>query len=421
MTRQPQPACRRLIVLGSTGSIGRNALEVVAHLCRCGGAAAGGFDVVGLAGGSNAALLGQQARRFDVKHVAIADADQAPALASIPHVYAGEEAAVELIDAVAQPGDLVLGAMAGSAGLPATLSAIDRGCDLALANKETLVAAGALVMPRVRRNGINLLPIDSEHSAIFQCLAAGRSVQEVARLVLTASGGPFRTWPSERLYDATVEQALDHPTWDMGPKVTVDSASLMNKALEVIEAHWLFDIPAQKIEVIVHPQSIIHSFVEFVDGSVIAQLGPPDMRTPIQYALTWPHRLGGCAATMDWANACRLDFEPVDHERFPALGLAYQVIAADGTAGAVLNAANEAAVAAFLDRRIPFGMIAELVRETLAAIEPTPLEGLDDVRRADRAARDEVNRRVGTQCGGRSERVGLPKSSAVSNRGSVNV
>ena len=421
MNRQTQSTCRRLIVLGSTGSIGSNALEVVGHLRRRGLPAGGGFDVVGLAAGSNAAVLGQQAERFGVEHVAIADATQTGVLVGIPHLYVGADAAVQLVDAVAQPGDLVLGAMVGSAGVPATLAAIARGCDIALANKETLVAAGALVMPQVRRHGVKLLPIDSEHSAIFQCLQAGRSVEEVARLVLTASGGPFRTWPKERLYHATVEQTLNHPTWNMGPKVTVDSASLMNKALEVLEAQWLFDIAPEKIEVIVHPQSIIHSFVEFVDGSVIAQLGPPDMRTPIQYALTWPRRAEGCSQTMDWASVRRLDFEPVDHERFPALALAYQVVQAGGSAGAIFNAANEAAVAAFLDRRIPFGMIAELVRETLAAIEPTPLEGLDDVRRADRAARDEVNRRIGTQSGGRSEGVGLPTSSAVSNRGSVNV
>ncbi len=265
---------RRLIVLGSTGSIGTNALTVVEHLRR---RKLFEFDVIGLAAGSNIELLREQALRFGVGHVAIADAAQAHALKAISHVHAGPEAARQLVEAAAQPGDLVLGAMVGAAGIPATLAAIDRGCDIALANKETLVAAGALVMPRVRDRGVSILPIDSEHSAVFQCLLAGRSIDEVERLVITASGGPFRTWGKEKLYNATVEEALNHPTWNMGPKVTVDSAALVNKALEVIEAHWLFDLPASRIEVIVHPQSIVHSLVEFVDGSLIALLGPPDM------------------------------------------------------------------------------------------------------------------------------------------------
>jgi 1-deoxy-D-xylulose-5-phosphate reductoisomerase len=293
---------------------------------------------------------------------------------------------------VARPGDLVLSAIVGSAGLPATIAAIEMGCDIALANKETLVAAGELVMPLVRQRGVNLLPVDSEHSAIFQCLQAGRSVNEVARLVLTASGGPFRTWPADRVENASVEQTLDHPTWDMGPKVTVDSASLMNKALEVVEAHWLFDMPADQIAVVVHPQSIVHSFVEFIDGSVVAQLSPPDMKSPIQYALSWPARLDGCARTMDWQKASSLDFEPVDHDRFPALGLAWRVIETGGTAGAIFNAANEVAVAAFLDRRTSFGMITRLVERAMNAIEAVPVQELDDIHRADQAARAEVAR-----------------------------
>ncbi len=391
MTKSTPHHHRRLILLGSTGSIGANALRVVEHLHDQG---LFEFDIVGLATGSNAKTLAEQARRFKVQHVAVADAEQCKSLAQIPHVHTGPDAAAELIEAVAQSGDLVVGAMVGAAGVPATLGAIERGCDIALANKETLVAAGALVIPKVRQHGVTLLPIDSEHSAIFQCLQAGRSVAQVQRLVLTASGGPFRTWSKDRLYHATIEQTLNHPTWNMGPKITVDSASLMNKALEVIEAHWLFDLPAKKIEVVVHPQSIIHSLVEFVDGSVIGQLSPPDMRMPIQYALTWPERTAGCSPTMDWSKPHRLELEPVDHDRFPALPLAYEVIELGGTAGAIFNGANEAAVAAFLAGHIPFGMITELVGEVLRTIEATPITSLTDVMRADEAARAEVAQRV---------------------------
>ncbi|MHC4420402.1 MAG: 1-deoxy-D-xylulose-5-phosphate reductoisomerase [Planctomycetota bacterium] len=395
MTPTSEPPSRRLILLGSAGSIGVNALQVVEHLHRAG---LRRFEIVGLATGANALTLAEQAERFDVEHVALADdsgANQLSGRVSRPrHLYTGPDAALELVEAVARPGDLVIGAMVGSAGLPATLAAIERGCDIALANKETLVAAGALVMPLVKSRGVNLLPVDSEHSAIFQCLAAGRSVDEVRRLVLTASGGPFRTWPAERLYAATVEETLNHPTWNMGPKVTVDSASLMNKALEVIEAHWLFGVSTEKIQVVVHPQSIVHSFVEFVDGSVVAQLSPPDMKSPIQYALTWPDRDPGCAPRMDWRTAWHLDFEPVDHQRFPALGLAYRVVETGGSAGAVFNAANEAAVAAYLERRIPFGAISQLVGETLDAIAPAPIESLDDVHRADAAAREQLGRLI---------------------------
>ncbi len=389
--RPSPPSPRRLILLGSTGSIGTNALEVVEHLHQ---RQLMRFEVVGLAAATRSTVVAEQAKRFGVEHVAVADEAAAATLTGLGHVYAGPDAALQLIEAVAQPGDLVVGAMVGSAGLPATIAAIDKGCDIALANKETLVAAGVLVMPLVRNRGVQLLPIDSEHSAIFQCLQTGRSNDEVARLVLTASGGPFRTWPADRVEQATVEETLDHPTWNMGPKVTVDSASLMNKALEVVEAHWLFEMPAEKISVVVHPQSIVHSFVEFVDGSVVAQLSPPDMKSPIQYALSWPQRLDGCARTMDWQTAGRLDFEPVDHDRFPALRLAWGVIEAGGTSGAILNAANEVAVAAFLDRRITFGMITRLVERAMNAVEAVPVRDLDDIHRADQAARAEVGRLV---------------------------
>ncbi|MEE8458581.1 MAG: 1-deoxy-D-xylulose-5-phosphate reductoisomerase [Phycisphaerales bacterium] len=389
MTEPQRTTPRRLILLGSTGSIGTNTLAVVEHLHE---RQLMRFDVVGLAAGNRSTLLAEQAKRWGVEHVAVADEQVAATLNGVRHVYAGADAALQLVEAVARPGDLVLSAIVGSAGLPATIAAIEKGCDIALANKETLVAAGVLVMRLVRQRGVHLLPVDSEHSAIFQCLQAGRTDNEVKRLVLTASGGPFRTWPADRVEQATVEETLDHPTWDMGPKVTVDSASLTNKALEVIEAHWLFDMPADKIAVVVHPQSIVHSFVEFIDGSVIAQLSPPDMKSPIQYALSWPDRLDGCARTMDWQTMGSLDFEPVDHDRFPALQLAWRVIEAGGTSGAIFNAANEVAVAAFLDRRTSFGMITRLVERTMNAVEAVPVQDLDDIHRADQAARAEVAR-----------------------------
>jgi len=385
------PPIRRLIVLGSTGSIGENTLAVVDHLRHIG---AFEFEVVGLAAGSRTEALLEQCRKFKVPHAAMADARgserQHPGL----KVFTGPDAALRLVEEIARPGDLVVGAMVGSAGLPATLAAIERGCDIALANKETLVAAGELVVPRAQAKNVRVLPIDSEHSAIFQCLLSGRCVDEVKRLVITASGGPFRNVPLEEMKRATVEAALDHPTWKMGPKVTVDSASMMNKALEIIEAHWLFGLPAQRIEVIVHPQSIVHSFVEFIDHSVVAQLGPPDMRTPIQYALTWPHRLAGISRSLDWKAFRHLEFEPLDSARFAAPSLACKVIERGGTAGAIFNAANEVAVAAFLDRRIDFGAIIESVSAAIDEFTPRPVGSLADVMQADREAREWMRHRL---------------------------
>ena len=327
---------RRLIVLGSTGSIGVNTLAVVQHLRR---AKLFDFEVVGLAAGGNAKGLSQQAAEFDVPHVALADADRANEMQGGAQRWVGAHSAAEMVQAVARPGDLVVGAMVGSAGLPATLAAIDRGCDIALANKETLVAAGSLVMPRAAAAGIRILPVDSEHNAILQCLASGRSIDEVKRIVITASGGPFRSWPLEKMMRATAEEALNHPTWNMGPKITIDSATMTNKALEIIEAKWLFGLRDDQIGVVVHPQSIVHSFVEFVDGSVIAQLSPPDMRLPIQYALTWPNRIEGIAPRLDWSAAWNLTFEPPDDEAFPALALGRECAARGGSCGAVFNAA----------------------------------------------------------------------------------
>lgn len=352
------------------------------------------FEVVGLASGSNSRALGDQADRWNVSSLAIAHPSESASLARAGRrVFEGAGAAVELVEAVARKGDMIVAAMVGSAGLPAVLAGIRRGCDIALANKETLVAAGALVLPLVREQGVNLLPIDSEHSAVFQCLAGSRRPEEIARIVLTASGGPFRTWSRERLERATLDEALNHPTWNMGAKVTIDSATLMNKALEIIEAHWLFGLEAGRIDAIIHPQSIVHSFVEFCDGSVLAQMSPPDMRGPIQLALTWPDRCDGCAPALDWTALRDLRFEPIDHARFPAIGMAWRAVSAGGTAGAILNAANEVAVAAFLNHEISFGRITDVVGEVIESLAPQPVRSLDEILAADAEAR-EVARRL---------------------------
>jgi 1-deoxy-D-xylulose-5-phosphate reductoisomerase len=382
---------RRLIVLGSTGSIGVNTLNVVEHLAaQCGLP----IQVAGLAAGRNAGLLIEQAKRFDVSAVAIADASQAQAVRdALPNatVFVGDAAALELVERV-QATDL-MAAMVGSAGLPATLAAIERGINIGLANKETLVAAGELVIPHVRKYDVQLIPVDSEHSAIFQCLT-GQADHAIRRIVLTASGGPFRNTDKRTMDRATVEEALNHPTWKMGPKISIDSATMMNKALEIIEAHWLFGLTSRQIEVIIHPQSVAHSFVEFEDNSVLAQLGPPDMQTPIQYALTYPDRPVGCSRSLDWSTLKTLVFEPPDHDRFTSLKLAYDVIDAGGTSGAVFNGANEAAVEAFLGRRIRFGRIAELVADALSALDAKPVDSLDTVLEADRAARRYVTQQL---------------------------
>ncbi len=293
---------------------------------------------------------------------------------------------------VGQPEvDVVVAAIVGSAGLRGAWAALDAGKTLALANKETLVMAGSLVTELAARRDATILPVDSEHSAIFQALQNGRR-DEVSRIILTASGGPFRTWTAEQLKQATVDDALAHPTWDMGPKVTVDSATMMNKALEIIEARWLFDMPADKIDVVVHPQSLVHSLVEYIDGSVIAQLSPPDMRLPIQYALTYPERRPGPARKLDLTAALQIDFEPPDEDRFPALALGHEVAAAGGTAGAVLNAANEAAVATFLEGQLRFSEIVPACRSVLHEHNFSPNPTLEELTQLDRWAREEVMR-----------------------------
>jgi 1-deoxy-D-xylulose-5-phosphate reductoisomerase len=384
---------RRVILVGSTGSIGCSTLEVLEHLNGQGYA----FEVVGLAAGVNHALLQTQAQRFNVPVVALSDAAAAEAFAGASSVLSGDDSAAKLVAEVAQPGDLLVAAVVGIAGLKAVLKGIECGCDIALANKETLVAAGAIVMPAAAVAGVRMLPIDSEHSAVFQCLAGRRdqsSMDDVARIVLTASGGPFRGWTREALQSVTLEQALDHPTWSMGRKITIDSATLVNKALEVIEAHWLFGLDADRIDVIVHPQSIMHGFVEFNDSSVLAQMGPPDMKTPIQVALTWPQRLEGVGTPLDWTSLSSLAFEQVDHDTFPSIRMAGDVIRSGGTAGAVFNAANEVAVEAFLDGRVQFSDIWECIAEAMEALPATEIASLDDVLSADASAREVVARRV---------------------------
>ncbi len=399
----PDPDTRRLIILGSTGSIGAQTLDVVEHLNTLAdrGESSVRYEVVALAAGRNANALRAQAERHGVSAIALADESiDAPA-----QWRRGEAAAESLVTDI--EADLVVSAMVGAAGLPATLAAARKGVDIALANKEALVAAGALVTRAARQSGAALLPLDSEHSAIWQALAglsptpaATPPLQAltpgVRRLILTASGGPFRQWSADRIANATREQALAHPTWDMGPKITIDCATLTNKALELIEAHWLFAAPAPQLDVIVHPQSIVHSIVECDDGSMLAQLGTTDMRTPIQVALTHPERAAAPAPRLDLTTVSRLDFEAPDLDRFPALRRAHEVIERGGVAGAVFNAANEAAVEAFLspDATLPFGAIPELAGAALDELGDAPLNTLADALEADAEARRFVSRRL---------------------------
>jgi 1-deoxy-D-xylulose-5-phosphate reductoisomerase len=291
--------------------------------------------------------------------------------------------------AAAEEVSLVLAAIVGSAGLRSTWAALEAGKTVALANKETLVMAGGLVTSLAAQRHAAIVPVDSEHSAIFQALQAGRH-EEVRRVVLTASGGPFREFSAEQLAQVTVDEALAHPTWDMGPKITVDSATLMNKAMEIIETRWLFDLAAEQIDVVIHPQSIVHSFVEFVDGSILSQLSPPDMKLPIQYALEFPHRRPGVAERLNWSRRWSLDFEPADPARFPALDLGHQCARAGGTSGCVLNAANEAAVAAFLAGELHFTEIVPACRSVLEAHDFNPQPTLEELVDLDRWARGEV-------------------------------
>jgi|FaiFalDrversion2_1042247.scaffolds.fasta_scaffold00252_6 1-deoxy-D-xylulose-5-phosphate reductoisomerase len=373
---------RRVVILGSTGSIGRQALEVAETIPDR-------VRITGLGARRDAETLGEQVRRFQPEAVALSDPGAAQAFrAHVPEFRGAFQVGEGALEWLARwPGaDLVLVALTGIAGLRPTLSAIEAGHDVALANKETLVAAGHLVRRAVANRGVRLIPVDGEHSAIFQLLE-GRDPSTVARVVLTASGGPFLRRPLASLRTVTPEEALQHPTWRMGPKVTVDSATLMNKGLEVIEARWLFDLPPHRIEVVIHPQSVVHGMVELVDGTTLAHLSPPDMRLFIQYAFTYPDRVGVSYARMDWSRPQALTFEPPDPRRFPCLGYAYEALGRGGTAPAVLNAANEVAVERFLRREMAFVEIPKAVRLALDLHDPVPDPSLEEILEADRWAR----------------------------------
>ena len=374
---------RRAVLLGATGSIGTSTLKVARELPDH-------IEIIALAAGGNIEKLAAQARETGVRHVAIYDASKEAALrALLPQnvtIHTGAEGLLEL--ATLTEADIVLVAIVGTAGLHPALAAIEAGKDLAIASKEILVMAGEVITDAARRKGVKLLPVDSEHNAIFQCLDGHRGGEaEVSRLVLTASGGPFRNLPAAELTNVTPEQALKHPTWDMGPKITIDSATLFNKGLEMIEARWLFDIGMERIDVVVHPQSIIHSMVEFTDGSVLAQLSRTDMCFPIQYALTWPERVRGGLKPLDFPALTKLEFEAPRDDVFPALGLARKAGLTGGTLPAVFNAANEVAVDAFRAGRIPFPGIWHCVSAVMDAHQVQPSSTLEAVVSADQWAR----------------------------------
>jgi 1-deoxy-D-xylulose-5-phosphate reductoisomerase len=357
---------RRVTVLGSTGSVGSSTLELMEQAEAAG---TGAFEVEALTGGANIARLAEQARRWKPKLAVTADparlGELRDALAGTGVEVAAGDGAV--IEAAARSADWVMAAIVGAAGLRSAWAAADTGATLALANKESLVCCGPALLERVRRAGGSVIPVDSEHSAIFQVFPH-HAPHQVQKLILTASGGPFRGMPRESLADITPEQAVAHPNWSMGAKISVDSATMANKGLEAIEAAYLFDMPADRIDVVVHPESIIHSLVEYVDGSTLAQLGPPDMKTPIACALAWPDRIAWPAPRLDLAALGRLTFEAPDETRFPCLGLARQALRAGGSAPIVFNAANEVAALAFLDRRLGFLNIAAVVADTLSRV-----------------------------------------------------
>jgi len=388
-----------IAVLGSTGSIGVSTLDVVSrHPDR--------YRVVALGAHRNVERMAEQCREVHPRYAVMADAEAATELGKrladmpdAPEVLSGPEGLTAV--AALPEVDYVMAAIVGAAGLMSTITAARHGKRVLLANKEALVVAGAILMRAAADNGAQLLPIDSEHNAIFQCLPPdhrdGLARLGVERILLTASGGPFRDTPSDALERVTPEQACAHPNWSMGRKISVDSATMMNKGLEIIEASWLFSTPAERIQVVVHPQSVIHSMVQYTDGSVLAQLGNPDMRTPIAHALAWPERIGSGVAPLDLFEIGRLDFESPAPERFPCLRLAYRAASEGGTAPVVLNAANEVAVAAFLQRRIGFTQIGTVVERTMDALptEPVDISGLDHVLAVDTAARQQAEQSVG--------------------------
>jgi len=376
---------KQITVIGSTGSIGQNTLQVVRHLSER-------FQIFALSAHSSVTLLADQIEAFKPQVVTISDSSRLDELARLcrqrglrlPEMLSGDEGLRAI--ASAPEVDIVVSGAVGAAGLFPTWVAVQAGKTVALANKESMVLAGELLRATALKTGARIIPIDSEHSAIDQCLRSG-SREEVRRLILTASGGPFRNTPAEQLDRVTPEDALNHPTWRMGRRITIDSATLMNKGLEVIEARWLFGIPEDRVDIMVHPQSIVHSMVEFADGSVIAQLGTTDMRQPIQYALTYPDRFASCVPGIDWSTANRLEFMPPDTARFPCIPLAYRAIQQGGTAPAVLNAADEVAVQVFLERRISFIDIPRLIEETLDAHEGGSGVTFESVMAADAWAR----------------------------------
>ena len=381
---------KRVLILGSTGSIGTSTLTVARQIPDR-------MEIVGLAAGTRVDDLENQAKEFGVKHLCLADNSRYKELQKPGRVvYAGANGLVEIVEAT-QP-DLVLVAIVGVEGLRPTLAAIELGCDIAVASKEILVMAGEVVMNAAREKGVNILPVDSEHNAIFQCLEGHKGCSdEVRRLIVTASGGPFRTLPVEKLSEVKLEDALKHPTWEMGQKITIDSATLFNKGLEMIEARWLFDIPMSKVEVVVHPQSIVHSMVEFIDGSVLAQLSTTDMCFPIQYAVVWPERLRNELKPLDFPALAKLEFEAPREKDFPALNLAREAGERGGTLPAVLNAANEIANETFRQNALSFPGIWQVVEETMNQVEHIDSQELGVVVNADLEARRvarEITRRV---------------------------
>jgi 1-deoxy-D-xylulose-5-phosphate reductoisomerase len=378
---------KRISILGSTGSIGQSTLSVVEKYHDR-------FTVVALAAGNNVELLEQQIRKFRPSIVSVVSERSAEDLKKRcsdlgVRILFGVEGMIQA--AAADEADITVSAIVGTAGLVPTMAAIRAGKDIALANKEVLVTAGELVMAECRAKGIRILPVDSEHSAIFQCLLAGANV-DIKKLVLTASGGPFRSHSKKDLGKVTLAQALKHPNWSMGRKITIDSATLMNKGLEVIEARWLFDIAPEKIKVLVHPQSIVHSMVEYHDGAVVAQLGMPDMRGPIAYALSYPERLSGVSPSLDLAKVGTLTFEEPDLDRFPCLAYAFDALKAGGSMPAVLSAANEVAVKYFLEEKIGYTDIARVIRSTMDAHTPSNIRTVEDALKADLWARHEAEK-----------------------------
>jgi len=376
---------KNVVILGSTGSIGKSTLDVIKNLKHK-------YKVIALSANSQWELLSEQVSEFKPESISLADESCVDSLRnSLPdnsiQILTGENSVREMVSG--ENVDIVLSAIVGGAGLPAAIEVIKNRKTLALANKEALVMAGGLIMALAKDNGVSIIPVDSEHSAVLQALRAGRR-DEVKKIIITASGGPFRNHPIEKLSEVTKEEALSHPTWSMGNKITIDSATMMNKALEVIEAKWLFDLDASQIEVVIHPESIIHSLVEFCDGSVIAQMGLPDMKVPIQFALTYPDRENGNVKSLDLAKLGTLNFQKPDMDKFPALRLGYEVVEKGGTMGATFNAANEVAVQEFLDNKIKFTDIAKAVEHVMNEHNFIKDPTLKDIMDADEYARKET-------------------------------